>query len=183
MEWASILWRVGLGVMLFSLGILFLYLCVVLNSIRKNLRSLELLTHQDVSPLLKDVDQTVKTLNDELPQLLQSVHDITVSLHQISASEIHPMTHNIQEMTETVNRNVAKIDELIELLTHFSQQTVKRAEHYRDELSIPITDIISAWSGIRAGLEVFRNTQKRKNTESENGSEKSNSGDNQNGKQ
>ena len=156
MEWASIVWQVGLGLMLFALSILFLYLCAVLNSIRKNLSSIERLTSQEVGTLLKDIDQMVKVLNSELPQLLKNINEIAVSLDEISKSELQPITHNIQEVTGVVNQNISKIDELVDVAADFSHQTIKRAELYRDQLSIPITDIISLWSGIKAGWEAFR---------------------------
>src|SRR3990172_4485347 len=104
MEWASIVWQVGLGLMLFALSILFLYLCAVLNSIRKNLSSIERLTSQEVGTLLKDIDQMVKVLNSELPQLLKNINEIAVSLDEISKSELQPITHNIQEVTGVVNQ-------------------------------------------------------------------------------
>jgi methyl-accepting chemotaxis protein len=161
MEWASIVWQVGLGLMLFALSILFLYLCAVLNSIRKNLSSIERLTSQEVGTLLKDIDQMVKVLNSELPQLLKNINEIAVSLDEISKSELQPITHNIQEVTGVVNQNISKIDELVDVAADFSHQTIKRAELYRDQLSIPITDIISLWSGIKAGWEAFRRSRKQ----------------------
>ena len=161
MEWASIVWQVGLGLMLFALSILFLYLCAVLNSIRKNLSSIERLTSQEVGTLLKDIDQMVKVLNSELPQLLKNINEIAASLDEISKSELQPITHNIQEVTGVVNQNISKIDELVDVAADFSHQTIKRAELYRDQLSIPITDIISLWSGIKAGWEAFRRSRKQ----------------------
>ena len=169
MEWASIFWRVCLGLVLFALGVLFLYLCAVLNSIRRNLRSVERLTYEEVGPLLKNIDQTVKTVNSELPELLKNVNDITASIQLISESEIQPMTHDIRKMTKTMNQNVGKIDELINVLTEFSQTTVKRAGYYRDRLAIPITDIISVWSGIKAAWEVFSQSRKPNRSDSEEG--------------
>ena len=166
MEWASIVWRVALGLMLFALGVLFLYLCAVLNSLRRNLRSIEKLTYEEVGVLLKDVDQTVKTVNNQLPELLGSINEITASVQEITSAELQPMTHNIQEITEAASQSVAKMDELITDLTKFSQTTVKRAEYYRDQLSIPVTDIISAWSGIKAGWEVFSQHRKRGKSDS-----------------
>jgi uncharacterized protein YoxC len=148
--------------MLFSLGFLFLYLCAVLNSIRRNLRSIEKLTYQEVGVLLRDVDQTVKTVNEQLPELLKNVNEITASVQRISESEIQPMTHHIQEITEVASQNVAKIDELIDVLTEFSETTVKRASYYRDQLAIPVADIISAWSGVKAGWEVLSQHRKGK---------------------
>jgi uncharacterized protein YoxC len=162
MEWASILWRVCFGLMLLALSGLFLYVCAVLNSIRKNLKSVENLTYQEVGPLLKDIDQTVKTLNTDLPQLLKNVSGITASIQQISESEIQPMTHSIKEMTEIVNQNVTRIDQVVNSITAFSQKTVERASYYRDELSIPLIDIISVWSGVKAGWETFRQPHKQK---------------------
>ena len=35
----------------------------------------------------------------------------------------------------------------------FSKNTVGRANYYRDQLAIPLTDLLSLWSGIKAGFE------------------------------
>jgi uncharacterized protein YoxC len=173
MEWASILWRVCLGFMLLTLGGLFGYLWfAILPSIRKTLKLVEGLVDQEAGPLLQGIDQTVKALNSELPQLLKNINELTASIQQISELEIRPITHNIQEMTndiqgmtEQVHQNVAKIDELVDRITDFSQETLQRAEYYRGQLFVPVEDIISLWNGIKAGWEAFR--QSRKQDESE----------------
>ena len=172
----SLLWIIPLGLVLLALAGFFVSLAFRIGRALKSVESLvdkEVSTllrdvdqtvknkDQEVGVLLKDIDQTVKELNNELPQLLENINGITASIQQISESEIQPMTHNIQEMTETVNQNFAKIEELINLLTDFSQQTVTRAGYYRDQLAIPITDIISLWSGIKAGWEVFSQSRKQ----------------------
>ena len=172
MEWASILWRVGLALLFLSLSLLFIYLCTLLSSVRRNLKAIEKLTHQEVGDLLRDVDQTVKTVNAQLPELLQNVNDITASVQKISESEIQPMTHHVAEITEIASQNAAKIDELIDVLTEFSETTVKRATYYRDQMAIPITDIISVWSGIKAGWEVLSQRRKGKTAETNGTTEK-----------
>jgi len=162
MEWLSILWKVCLAVMLLLLsGVLGYLWFALLPSLRKTLKSVEGLIDKEVSPLLKDIDQTSKILNTELPQLLKNINEIAVSLDEISKSELQPITHNIQEVTGVVNQNISKIDELVDVAADFSHQTIKRAELYRDQLSIPITDIISLWSGIKAGWEAFRRSRKQ----------------------
>jgi uncharacterized protein YoxC len=177
----SLLWQIPLALALLALAWLFVSLAY---SIGRALKSIENLVdkevsnllkstenlvgvHKEVSTLLESLDQTVTELNRELPQLLENVNGITASIQQISESEIQPTTHSIQEMTETINRNVAKIDELINVLTDFSQTTVKRAKYYRDQLSVPVTDIISGWSGIKAGWEVFHQFRKSRTSDSE----------------
>lgn len=162
MDWISLIWVIPLGLFLLALTVMVGYACGVLGSIRNSLnsarntlQSIEGLVDKDVRILLEDVDGAVKEINKSLPELLENVTELTASLQQISKSEIEPTAHNIQQMTDTINRSVAKIDELIGVLTGFSQETVERAEYYRDQLSVPLTDIISLWSGIKAGLEVF----------------------------
>ena len=172
MNWVPLLWIIPLGLSLLALTVLVGYICGVLGGVRNSihsidntLKSVKDLVDKEVGTLLQDIDQTVKEVNDALPQLLENINGITASIQQISESEIQPTTHSIQEMTETINQNVAKIDELINLLTDFSQQTVKRAGYYRDQLSVPVTDIISLWSGIKAGWEVFSQSRKQDTSE------------------
>ncbi len=164
MEWASIVWKLSLAVFLIVLSGAVVYLVVRLGSVLGDLgatfKSVEAIVDKEMNSLLKDVDQTVKELNSELPELLKNISAITASIQQISESEVQPITHNIHEMTDVVGQSVAKLDELVNLLGDFSQNTVKHAEYYRDQLAVPITDIISLWSGIKTGWEVFSQSRK-----------------------
>jgi methyl-accepting chemotaxis protein len=164
MEWASIVWKLSLAVFLIVLSGAVVYLVVrlgsVLGDIGATFKSVEAIVDKEMNSLLKDVDQTVKELNSELPELLKNISAITASIQQISESEVQPITHNIHEMTDVVGQSVAKLDELVNLLGDFSQNTVKHAEYYRDQLAVPITDIISLWSGIKTGWEVFSQSRK-----------------------
>lgn len=165
MDWslvASVLWKICLGVLLLALSALVGYVCATLGSIRNSLDSIrntlkssENLIDQEVTTLLRDVDQTVKEVNQQLPQILENVNGLTASLQEISEAEIQPTVHNVQHITETIDRNLTKLDELVHAAVDFSQQTVRRAGYYRDQLSVPITDIISAWEGFKRGFEAF----------------------------
>ena len=165
MDWAlvaSVSWKICLGVLLLALTALVGYFCAALGSIRNSLdsirntlRSTENLIDQEVTTLVRDVDQAVKEVNRQLPQILENVSEITASIQEISREEIQPTAHNIQQMTDTVNQNLAKLDRLVNAVVDFSQQTVNRAGYYRDQLSIPITEILSAWEGFKRGFEVF----------------------------
>lgn len=167
-------WQIPLGLFLLVLAVFFIWLA---SRISKTLKSVENLldksvpsllqaaehlvgVHKDVSTLLTSLDGTVTELNQKLPELLANINGITASIQQISELEIRPTTHNIQEMTETVNQNIAKIDEVVKTIEHFSQTTIKHAEYYRDQLSIPITDFISAWDAVKTGWETFRGSRK-----------------------
>ena len=75
--------------------------------------------------------------------------------------------HNIQEITESVNQNIAKIDGLVDTVKDASQTTIEHAEHYRDRLAGSVTDIISAWSAFKAGWEVFRGSRQSHISDSE----------------
>ena len=86
-----------------------------------------------------------------------------VTLEKISAQEIQPTLHSLQEITELVNQRVSEIDLFIMEVNKFSKETVTRAEYYRDQLSVPITDILSLWSGVRAGIENLLHLIKQKN--------------------
>ena len=178
---ASLYWQIPLGILLLVLAIF----CIWLGSrVSKTLKSAENLmdksipnllkatehlvgVHRDVSTLLTSIDGTVTELNQKLPQLLENINGITVSIQRISESEILPTTHNIQEITETVNQNIVKIDELVDTVRDFSDSTIKHAEYYRDQLSVPITDFISAWSALKKSWDVFGRSRKSRTQDSD----------------
>lgn len=177
----SIYWQIPLGLLLLVLAILFVWLTVRINKTLKSVENLldrnvpSLLkatehlvgVHQEVSTLLTSLDGTVTELNQKLPELLENINGIAASVQQISESEIRPTTHNIQEITERVNRNIAKIDELVNTVQDFSQTTIKHARYYRDQLSVPVTDFISAWNAVKTGWERFNQSRKSSNSASE----------------
>lgn len=178
---ASLYWQIPLGILLVVLAIFFIWLA---SRIGKTLKSVENLldrnipsllkateqlvgVHRDVSTLLTSIDGTVTELNQRLPQLLENINGITDSIQEISQSEIRSTTQNIQEITETINQNIAKIDELVNAVTDFSQTTIKHAEYYRDQLSAPVTDVISAWSALKRSWEVFSRSRQSSTSDSE----------------
>ncbi len=187
---AALYWQIPLGLLLLVLAIFFIWLA---SRIGKTLKSVENLldksipsllkateqlvgVHRDISTLLTSIDGTVTELNQRLPQLLENINGITASIQQISESEIRSTTHNIQEITETVNQNIAKIDELVNTVTGFSQTTIKQVEHYRDQLSVPVTDVISAWSALKRSWDVFSQSRKSSTSDSEDTTENEQSG-------
>ena len=180
---ASLYWQIPLGLFLLVLAVFFIWLAVRINKTLKSVENLldksvpSLLkateqlvgVHRDISTLLTSIDGTVTELNQRLPQLLENINGITASIQQISESEIQSTTHNIQEITETINQNIAKIDQLVNTVTDFSQTTIKHVEYYRDQLSAPVTDVISAWSALKRSWNVF--SQSRQSTSEDTTSE------------
>ena len=177
----SLYWQIPLGLLLLVLAGFFIWLA---SRIGKTLKSVENLldksvpsllkateqlvgVHSDVSTLLTSLDGTVTELNQKLPELLENVNGITASIQQISECEIRPTTHNIQEITDSVNQNIARIDELVNTVTDFSQTTVKHVEYYRDQLSVPVSDFVSAWSAVKVGWERFNQSRKSSKSDSE----------------
>ncbi len=187
---SSLYWQIPLGLLLLVLAIFFIWLA---SRIGKTLKSVENLldksvpsllkateqlvgVHRDISTLLTSIDGTVTELNQRLPQLLENINGITASIQQMSESEIRSTTHNIQEITETMNQNIAKIDELVNAATDFSQTTIKQVEHYRDQLSVPVTDVISAWSALKRSWDVFSRSRKSSRSDSEDTTENEQNG-------
>lgn len=160
----SLYWQIPLGLLLLVLTIFFLWLPFRIGQALKSVENLldrsipnllkateNLLgVHEEVSTLLISLNGTVTKLNQTLPQLLENINGITASVQQISESEVRATTYNIQEITETINQNIGKIDELVNAVTGFSQTTLKHAEFYRDCLAGAVTDVISAWSALKA---------------------------------
>ena len=171
---SSLYWQIPLGLLLLVLAIFFIWLTArlgkTLNSVENLLdRSVPNLlkateqlvgVHSDVSTLLTSLDGTVTELNQRLPALLENINGIAASIQQISESEIRPTTHNIQEITNTVNQNIARIDELVDSVSDFSQATLKHAEYYREQLSVPLSDFVSACSAVKTGWERFKQSRK-----------------------
>ena len=182
----SIYWQIPLGLLLIVLAIFFVWLTVRISKtlkavetlLDKNVPSLLKATehlvgvHQEVSTLLTSLDGTVTELNQKLPELLENINGIAGSVQQISESEIRPTTHNIQEITERVNRNIAKIDELVNTVQDFSQTTIKHAKYYRDQLSVPVTDFISAWNAVKTGWQTFNQSRQSHTSETKEAAQK-----------
>lgn len=165
MDWglfASIFWKVSLGVLLLALTALAGYLCAAvgsfrnsLNSIRNTLNSTETLVNQELGELIADVDKTVKEVNKELPELLQNLNALTASLQGISESEIQPTVHNIQEMSGVLNQSIQELDRLVQKVSDFSGQTLEQAAFFRNQLVVSLADIVGLWQGIKAGWDSF----------------------------
>ena len=170
MDWvsfASVFWKISLAILLLALCALVGYVCATLGSIRNSLESIRNtlktsagVIDRELTTLLGDVDQTVREVNTELPQILRNINRITASVDEISRTEIQPTIHNIHQMTETVDRNLAKLDRIVNTVADFSQETVRHARYYRDQLSMPITDTISGWEGFKRGFEAFNQSRK-----------------------
>lgn len=187
---ASLYWQIPLGLLLLVLAVFFIWLAVRINKTLKSVENLldksipNLLkateqlasVHRDVSTLLTSLDGTVTELNQKLPELLENINGITASMQQISESEIRQTTHNIQEITETINQNIAKIDEVVNTVTDFSQTTVKHVEYYRDQLSVPVSDFVSAWSAVKTGWQTFNQSRKSGGSGSEDSSQEEQDG-------
>ena len=176
----SLYWQIPLGLLLLVLSIFFIWLAF---RIGKTLKSLEKLldkgvpsllkatedlvgVHREVSALLISLDVTVTELNQKLPQLLDNINGITASVQQISESEIRATTHNIQEITGTVNQNIGKIDGLVDSVKDFSQMTIKHAGYYRDQLSESVIGVISTWSALKASWKEFNRSWKSHTSDS-----------------
>ena len=155
----ELLWQVPLAVSLLSLSWFLLSLSFRLG---RTLKSVEAVLDGEILTLLKQLNQTIGSLDQDLPELLESLNGLMVTLEKISAQEIQPTLHSLQEITELVNQRVSEIDLFIMEVNKFSTETVTRAEYYRDQLSVPITDILSLWSGVRAGIENLLHLVKQK---------------------
>ena len=170
MDWAlfaSMFWKISLAILLLALCALVGYVCATLGGIRNSLESIRNtlkttagVIDRELTTLLGDFDQTVREINSELPQILGNINRITVSVDEISRTEIQPTIRNIRQMTETVNRNLAKFDRIGNTAAEFSQETVRHARYFRDQLTMGITDIISAREGIKRGFEAFNRSRK-----------------------
>jgi len=164
---ASVFWKISLAILLLALCALVGYVCATLGSIRNSLESIRStlktsagVIDRELTTLLRDVDQTVREVNTEFPRILGNIDRLTASIDKISRTEIQPTIHNIHQMTETVNRNLAKLDRIVNTAAEFSQETVRHARYYRDQLSMPISDTISAWEGFKRGFEAFNQSRK-----------------------
>ena len=104
---AELLWQVPLAISLLSLAWFLLSLAFRLG---KTLKSVEAVLDGEVLTLLKQLNQTIGSLDRDLPELLESLNGLMVTLEKISAQEIQPTLHSLQEITELVNQRVSEID-------------------------------------------------------------------------
>lgn len=140
---------------------------VFLPKLKEILLSVQEVVDGDVKNAVSDLDGTIVKMNEEvIPEINESVENLnsTVTLVQeMIQTEIKPITDNIQkttaniqEATTRLSSDVAKLDQVVDLTVDFSQTTIKKAEFLREQLSIPVIEIVSFWNGIKFGFsELF----------------------------
>ena len=115
----ELLWQVPLAVSLLSLSWFLLSLSFRLG---RTLKSLEAVLDGEILTLLKQLNQTIGSLDQDLPELLESLNGLMVTLEKISAQEIQPTLHSLQEITELINQRVSEIDLFIMEVNKFSKK-------------------------------------------------------------
>jgi len=125
-------------------------------------KSIQGLSETEIKPMMNNIQNLIGQLNQEIPKIgttienvngiTENVDGITASIQQLSETEIKGIADNIQEITSKVNEDLAKVDEVITTTTDFTKNTIEKAGFYRDKLFVPIIDILSFWSAVKAGL-------------------------------
>lgn len=170
MDWnlyITIFWQCSLGIALIALTILVIYLCRALSSIKNSLSSIqntlnstEKLVDNEIGVLITDASQTLKVINNDLPQLLQNLNAVTASIQQISENEVQPTIHNIQELTLALSKSIQELESLVQKVSTFSGDTIHQAEYFRNQVAESLADIVGLWHGLRAGWDrIYRSTQ------------------------
>jgi hypothetical protein len=116
-------WKICFGVMLLSLSGFVGYVYAEIGSIRDILKSMigvvyvlsrnlmPGLANKEVVIRLQNINQTLKTINSELPQLLENMRRIAATIKQISESRMMQlMAPHRQGVVEPVNPNTVKMD-------------------------------------------------------------------------
>ena len=163
MDWnfyISIFWQVSLGIALIALTILVIYLCKVLSSLRNSLSSIqntlnstEKLVNNEIGILITDATQTLKVINNDLPEFMQNLNGVTALIQQISENEVQPTAHNIQELTFSLSKSIQELEALVQKVSTFSGDTIHQAEYFRNQVAESLADIVGLWHGLKAGWD------------------------------
>ena len=170
MDWnlyISIFWQCSLGIALIALTILVIYLCKAISSLRNSLGSIEntlnstqKLVNNEIGILISDATQTLKVINNDLPELLQNLNGITASIQKISENEVQPTAHNIQELTLALSKSIQELETLVQKVSTFSGDTIHQAEYFRNQIAESLADIVGLWHGLKAGWDkIYKFTQ------------------------
>ena len=170
MDWnfyITIFWQCSLGIALIALTILVIYLCIALSSLRNSLSSIqntlnstEKLVNNEIGILITDASQTLKAINNDLPELLQNLNGVTASIQQISENEVQPTIHNIQELTLALSKSIQELESLVQKVSTFSGDTIHQAEYFRNQVAESLADIVGLWHGLKAGWDrIYKSTQ------------------------
>lgn len=170
MDWnfyITIFWQGSLGIALIALTILVIYLCIALSSLRNSLSSIqntlnstEKLVNNEIGILITDASQTLKAINNDLPELLKNLNGVTASIQQISENEVQPTIHNIQELTLALSKSIQELESLVQKVSTFSGDTIHQAEYFRNQVAESLADIVGLWHGLKAGWDrIYKSTQ------------------------
>lgn len=169
MDWfvlASIFWKLSLGLLLIALTVLAGYLCAALGSLRNSLNSIQDtlnsiggVVNQELSTLIIDANETVKTLNQELPTLLGNLRGVLASWENISESEIRPTVNNVREISTALSHSTQELNRLIKKVSDFSSETVEQIAFFRNQFAILLTSAVNLLHGIKAGWSYFVSRQ------------------------
>jgi len=179
---------------LLAIAALVIYVLVsLLPKVKNTLQSLQKFVDNDVKKLLAEVNSTVTKLNEEempkidgiitnvntitggvqelsekqITPIMENVNAITKSVQELSETEIKPIASNVQELTTKINEDVAKITETVTTATEFSNDTIHKAEFYRDKLFTPVIEIVSFWNALKAGFTSLSGATKKGKKEKE----------------
>jgi uncharacterized protein YoxC len=144
----------------------------VIENLEGVTKSIQELSETEIKPMMNKIQNLIGQLNEKIPKIdttienvngiTENVDGITASIQQLSETEIKGIAGNIQKITSRVNEDLAKVDEVVTTTTDFTKNTIEKAGFYRDKLFVPIIDILSFWSAIKAGLANIAQIRQKK---------------------
>lgn len=115
----------------------------------------------EVNDVVGEVNETIGKFDKEvipaINEAIDNFNSTTTMLQEMAQTEIKPIADDIQEITDKLSSEVSKIDQVVDTTVDFVQSTVRKAEFCREQLIVPVIEIASFWTGMKAGFSTFFN--------------------------
>jgi len=76
-------------------------------------------------------------------------------VEELTREQIKPIAENVRGVTEEVREKVERVGEVVDEAARLGKETVERTRFYRDRVFDIFADIVSFWSGVRAGCSAL----------------------------
>lgn len=104
---------------------------------------------------MDNLAKTAVEINAELRKVgeaMDNLNDLVKSLKELNGDHIKPLLDSVNQIATSVNRSVSKVEDVVDETNRFAKKSLHLAAFYRDKLFVPVIEVVSLWSGIKAAV-------------------------------
>jgi uncharacterized protein YoxC len=137
-----------LGILAVASILIAIFLIPVLRELRKTIEKIQGTVDTKISPLIDRAQSLVEETRPKIDNIAQRIESV-------ADEEIKPLASNMKDITEQFNQQVAKVNDIVDVVVDMVSRTHEVVSLYQDKAVIPAYEIISVWAGIKKGASVL----------------------------